>query len=739
MPPIAKENELLTPVPSAVSRPTTGAVSSDATPKPQPVALEVPVTVNGARSVDGSDKREPFSETTKTVLIFGNGAVIRLSSSVAPGQLLFLTNEKTKKEVVCQVVKSKNYRNVSGYVELEFTEAVVGFWGMRFPGDRLAPASSVPQTAPSVLPAKPSIPAPAAIASQPKFSDAKFAAPPAPVNAAPHTVSERAAIKPAAPVSQITTAKSTSFDPVVALNAAPVATEEPVALVLDAPSAADTQASIFAPPQAPAPLSILEGLDFSPVTDANLTASSGVKPPRPAVASNPETEELKQHTARLQEQLSSMEFSESAKPSAAKKMQTAPPAKMASKIPEFADAEPSAAPVKTAGVTKPTVLPANSSIEDEQLQIPAWLEPLARNATAPSSTQELIEREKSKRLAEQAKVDSVEELSTTIVPPIEEEQASELQAPAFSNTLSFERSASTDESAPQKSGKGLLFAAMAAGVLLAAGGAWWYTHQPSDSVAASPSAPAKPQIQTPAFSSTVSAEALKPSLSAAQPVNSQIQTIATEHAVANSQTKPAQNVPSVAPASGPTTVAHSEKAAAAPANGGGSPVTVASAQPPAAEPKKMALGDVRLATPRVKKHGGGQDEAEADAAMALSSDQPETNNDALATGLSVDTKGPAAPAAPIPIGGDVKPAKLLTSVAPAYPMLAKSQHVSGNVLIDALIDANGRVTTMKVVSGPTLLHQASMDALRQWKYQPAMLDGKPVSMHLTVTLQFRPQ
>src|SRR5229473_565945 len=102
----------------------------------QPVALEVPVTVNGARAVEGSDKREPFSETTSSVLVFANGAVIRLSSSVAPGQLLFLTNDKTRKEVVCQVVKSKNYRSASGYVELEFTEPVLGFWGMRFPGDR---------------------------------------------------------------------------------------------------------------------------------------------------------------------------------------------------------------------------------------------------------------------------------------------------------------------------------------------------------------------------------------------------------------------------------------------------------------------------------------------------------------------------------------------------------------------------------------------------------------------------
>jgi len=44
---------------------------------------------------------------------------------------------------------------------------------------------------------------------------------------------------------------------------------------------------------------------------------------------------------------------------------------------------------------------------------------------------------------------------------------------------------------------------------------------------------------------------------------------------------------------------------------------------------------------------------------------------------------------------------------------------------------------MKVVSGPTLLQQAATDALKQWKYQPASLDGKPVSMHVTVTIQFR--
>src|SRR6202171_6686867 len=123
----------------------------------QPGTREGPVPVNGARAVEGSEKREPFSETTSTVLVLANGAVIRLSSSVAPGQLLFLTNGKTKKEVVCQVVKSKNYHSVSGYVELEFTEPVSGFWGMRFPASGAPPSS--PHSTEAVPPAAAAKPA----------------------------------------------------------------------------------------------------------------------------------------------------------------------------------------------------------------------------------------------------------------------------------------------------------------------------------------------------------------------------------------------------------------------------------------------------------------------------------------------------------------------------------------------------------------------------------------------------
>src|ERR1700739_1713098 len=158
MPPTLKDNS---PVPTSpeAERSSEAHSSSAEASGVQPVALEVPVTVNGARTVEGSENGEPFSETTSTVLVLVNGAVVRLSSSVAPGQLLFLTNDKTRKEVVCQVVKSKNYQNVSGYVELEFTDQVANFWGMRSPSSA---TSATPQNSAAALAASAAANVPAA-------------------------------------------------------------------------------------------------------------------------------------------------------------------------------------------------------------------------------------------------------------------------------------------------------------------------------------------------------------------------------------------------------------------------------------------------------------------------------------------------------------------------------------------------------------------------------------------------
>src|SRR5262245_64743597 len=105
----------------------------------EPVALETAVIATGARPGDTGAKRELFSEETQTVLVFERGAVIRLSAAVADGQLLFLTNKKTGQEVITQVVRKRSFRPTSCYVDLEFTEASPGFWGIEF--SKSAPAT----------------------------------------------------------------------------------------------------------------------------------------------------------------------------------------------------------------------------------------------------------------------------------------------------------------------------------------------------------------------------------------------------------------------------------------------------------------------------------------------------------------------------------------------------------------------------------------------------------------------
>jgi periplasmic protein TonB len=144
------------------------------------------------------------------------------------------------------------------------------------------------------------------------------------------------------------------------------------------------------------------------------------------------------------------------------------------------------------------------------------------------------------------------------------------------------------------------------------------------------------------------------------------------------------------------------------------------------------LGEVRLATPSVNRAANSAEGGEA--APSIDASQP-------SSGAPFTLSAPHSnePTAPLPIGGDVVSAKLLKSVPPVYPSAARTQRVGGDVKIDALIDVSGSVSTMKVISGPTLLHQAAMFAVKQWKYEPAKLDGNPTPMHLTVIVQFRLQ
>jgi len=89
--------------------------------------LEIPVTIQGSKPVEGTDRRELFTEATKTTIVSENGAVLCLKSSVLPGQCVFLRNEHSGREILCKVLESRQ-GGIAHYTDLEFVDRDPKFW-----------------------------------------------------------------------------------------------------------------------------------------------------------------------------------------------------------------------------------------------------------------------------------------------------------------------------------------------------------------------------------------------------------------------------------------------------------------------------------------------------------------------------------------------------------------------------------------------------------------------------------
>jgi periplasmic protein TonB len=93
--------------------------------------------------------------------------------------------------------------------------------------------------------------------------------------------------------------------------------------------------------------------------------------------------------------------------------------------------------------------------------------------------------------------------------------------------------------------------------------------------------------------------------------------------------------------------------------------------------------------------------------------------------------------APLPVGGDIKRPIKVRDVAPTYPPLARAAHVEGIVIIRATIGPDGKVQDARVLRSNPLLDAAALDAVRRWEYTPTLLNGVPVAVVMTVTVDFR--
>jgi protein TonB len=97
---------------------------------------------------------------------------------------------------------------------------------------------------------------------------------------------------------------------------------------------------------------------------------------------------------------------------------------------------------------------------------------------------------------------------------------------------------------------------------------------------------------------------------------------------------------------------------------------------------------------------------------------------------------PPPPQAPVRVGGVIKQPTRIKDVKPVYPAIAQSARVQGVVIIEAIIGTNGKVQDAKVLRSIPLLDQAALDAVRQWEYTPTLLNGVPVPVIMTVTVNF---
>jgi len=105
-------------------------------------------------------------------------------------------------------------------------------------------------------------------------------------------------------------------------------------------------------------------------------------------------------------------------------------------------------------------------------------------------------------------------------------------------------------------------------------------------------------------------------------------------------------------------------------------------------------------------------------------------------GLPSAPPPPPPPQAPVRVGGTIKQPTKVKDVKPVYPPIAQSARVSGVVIIEATIGQDGRVKDAKVLRSIPLLDQAALDAVKQWQFTPTLLNGVPVAVIMTVTVNF---
>ncbi|MFZ0910108.1 MAG: TonB family protein [Candidatus Acidiferrales bacterium] len=777
------ESPVESPAEQAVSH--ASLASSHVAPSPASriaaISAEIPLEIHGSRKspTDGHPV-EAFHEDTVSVIVFPKGGIVRLAAGVSKGQMIAVTNLNTQRGMLCRVANVRTYPNLKNYVEVEFTQPAAGFWGVNFPQDASSPAQA-PAAPPPEQAAQPPAPEAKKESASPKANPPAQHAPEIaashPITDEPNLVhvssdDETAAIEIAS-ASKPADLKpedfwGTSFPTeMMETPAAPRISSEPAAAPV--PPARKTKSSKSAAVAPKANPENAEPIELAIDGDETWSELLSQLPTRPEKPIPPRPLEISDEEFHLESNVPGSEAP--VRPATVAEAQVAKASPPESAIPKFVPPDPqviSPAPHENYNPASPATLKELERLalghldvnQDQPLaqrapKIPERTKKSKRVATVPVSPELAspdhanLDRSSEHRPASSAAAlhsftsasgGSVQESAQSVLPGSEKlsfgnflkdpEPRSSAQR-VFSEHSDVMTASLLAPTAPlhaaqaSRSGSGFFLAA-AAIVILGAGGGWFFLQNMTN-------APAKPAVvgkpwaeQTPLPPGN-----LKPN---AEPYET-----ANHGAEITSSPSPANaNSSSGTPETG--LEVELTTAVTPPAKNGTGPEPAATSQPKPAG-KRTSIPPLNLSAPTSNDDGPSSTNVEpppeVSGRSAAASNGDAFNKIGANTSSNIPRPTVSNPAPVVPSGGDVKQPHLIWSEAPVYPVLAKQANIQGDVKIDATIDPSGHVAKMKIISGPMLLQQAAMTAVRQWKYAPSTLDGKPVSSQLVITVEFR--
>lgn len=587
---------------SSKPRPDSGNSRSDA------VSLEVPVKVHGSRVAEvarGTTPRtEPFEEQTATMIVFPQGGVLRMATTVAAGQAIVLTNLRSQQDAICRILKVRAYSATQSYVEVEFTNRQPGYWGMFFPSDG---------------------------ADAPKV-------------------------------------------------AAPLASVPMPEVAVHIPANAERRApEISMPPAAPA-MPVQQSKAPAPVKPAGLPQSKLPESHFVSIGAHEEVQPSASATSTLH--LGSVTESD--------------------KKARYTDALKKSAPIVAPAVPPSPV--SHVSLSTAELRGDAHPAP---SIAAPSS-------------ADAAHSEPAAATELDEVPAEHHDHASTASKRAPQEIFGMRLDSSIGASAGTETSQGtnwiLICAAAALALAIVGGGLYYYSTRSARSTADSID---ETSTQSSISNSNTTAEALPVNPSAGSVTAPIEQPLADADPSAVSSKAPAPSEPP----------SQSRASSSAPVARPGRNASLASL------PSTFGALHARPVASAKRNADVGE-------APALDPGAAPSVDDALGTitAPTLATPEPFNPASnvngPVRVGGNIKPPKIVSTTLPDYPSIARNAGVEGAVVIEVVVDKAGKVTGAHAISGPSMLRQPALDAVRRWKYQPSLLDGQPISVEMLVTIQF---